>query len=57
MKMSNFDDDQTEGFIALIRNFKIAIDRIGTPSPSGQINYLRTMIRGASLREFDKLSL
>ena len=30
MNTSNFDDGQLEEFFALLRNFKIAIDRTGT---------------------------
>ena len=31
------------------------IDGTGTTTLSGRINYLRTMLRGQSLKEFDKL--
>ena len=47
----------TEEFLALLRNFKIVIDRTGTTFPSGYINYLRTILHGEILREFDELSL
>ena len=54
---STFDYGQPEELLVLLRNFKIEIDRTGTTTASGQINYLHTMIRGKSLRELDKLAL
>ena len=57
MNISTFDDDQPEEFLALLRNFKIAIGGTGTTTPTGRIGYLRTMLLGKSLREFDELSL
>ena len=56
MSMSNFDDSQPEELITLLRNFRITIDGTVMTSPSGWNNYLRKMLRGASLREFDELS-
>ena len=56
MSMSNFDDSQPEELITLLRNFRITIDGNVMTSPSGWINYLRKMLRGASLTEFDELS-
>ena len=57
MNISNFNDVKPEEFIKLMRNFKIAIDGTGRNSPSGRVKYLHTMLRGASLREYDELSL
>ena len=50
MNISTFDDGQPEEFLVLLRKFKIAIDGIGTTTPTGWINYLRMMLRGKSLR-------
>ena len=52
--MPTFDDGQPEELPVLLRKWKIATDRTGTTSPSGLINYLRTLLRGSSLRESDK---
>ena len=53
--MNMFDYGQPEEFLSLLRNFKIATDGAGTTTPSGIIDYLRTMLRGHVLREFGKL--
>ena len=53
--MNTFDDGQPEEFLSLLRNFNIVIDGTGNTTPSGRINYLRTMLSGQALREFDKL--
>ena len=52
-----FKDDQPEELLALLRNCKIAIDGTGTAAASYRINYLRTMLSGTNLREFDELAL
>ena len=57
MNMSTFDNGQPEEFLVLLRNFKIAIDRTSMTMPTGRINYLCTMLREKSLREFDEISL
>ena len=57
MNMFTFDGVQPEELLALLRNFKIAIDGIGTTTPTGRINYLCTVTHGKSLSEFDELSL
>ena len=55
--MSTFDDGQPEKSLTLLRNFKTAVDGTGMTTPTGRINYLRTMLRGKILGGFDKLSL
>ena len=55
VNMNTFDDGQPEEFLSHLRNFKIAIDGTRTTTPPGWIKYLRTMLRGQALREFDKL--
>ena len=52
--MNTFDDVKPEEFLSLLRNFKIWIDGTGTTTPSGRINYVRTMLRGKALRKFDE---
>ena len=57
INISTFDDGQPEELIALLRNFRIAIDGTNRTTASGHINYLRAMLCGTSLREFDELAL
>ena len=53
--MNTFDCGQPKELLSLLRNFKIVIDGAGVTTPSGRINYWRTMLREQALREFDKL--
>ena len=55
--MYTFGDEKPDEFLTLLRNFKIAIDRTGTNTHTVRINYLRTMLRGKSIRVFYELSL
>ena len=52
--MSTFDDGQLEDLLALINNFNVSIDVIGTTSPSGRINYMHTMLHSKALTELNK---
>ena len=45
-----------EAFYVLLRNFKTTINRTGTKTLAGQINYLFMMLCGEVLRDFDKLA-
>ena len=56
LKVSMFKNVKLEEFIALIKNFKTAIDGTITISVSVWINYLHNMLRGESLRKFKKLA-
>ena len=51
--MYTFGEGQPKECLALLRNWKIATDGTGTTSASGQINYLYTLLRGASLIELN----
>ena len=53
--MSMFENGQPGNFLILLKKFKIAIDKTGTIAVAGLLNYLRTMLHGESLRDFDKL--
>ena len=55
INMSIFEDGQQEEFLALLKNFIIAIYGTGTTLLSGRINYLFMMLRREALREFYKL--
>ena len=41
-----FNNGQPEELLALLKNWKIATDVTGTTLSSGQIKYLRTLLRG-----------
>ena len=56
INISTFEDGQPEEFLALLNNFRTVIYGTGTMSPSGRINYLRTMLRWEALRELDELA-
>ena len=45
-KIATFKNGQTEEFLALLMNFKTAIESTGTTSKAGNINDLRTILRG-----------
>ena len=47
---------QPEEFLALLKNFSITIDGVGTSSVSGRINGLRAILHGQDLIEVDKLA-
>ena len=49
INMSTFNYVQSEEFLALMRNWKIAIDGTIMTLPSVRNNYLRTMLRGKVL--------
>ena len=50
LKMATFENGQPEEFLALLKNFKIAINGTGTTSVAGWINYLRTILRAEALK-------
>ena len=55
-KMSLFDHDKPEGFLLFIRNFSMTLVETGTLKMDANIQYLRTLVRGEALRQFDFLS-
>ena len=54
LEMATFENGQPEEFLALLKNSKTAINGTGTMSVSGISYYLRTMLHGEALREFDE---
>ena len=56
INISTFEDGQPEEFLALLNNFNIAVDETGTKYPLDIINYLRTILYGGGIREFDELA-
>ena len=55
LNMNMFNYGQPEELFSLLRNFKVAVDGTGTTNPYGRINYLRTVLLGQELKDFDKL--
>ena len=55
IKIATFENSQPEELLALMKNLKSAVDGTGTTLASGRINYLRTLLHGESLLEFDGL--
>ena len=53
LKIATFEHGQPEEFLEIVNNFKRTIDGTGTTMAAGKINYLRTLLRGESLRELD----
>ena len=56
INMVTFENSQPEEFLALLKNFKIAINGIGTTSVTVRIKYLRMIFCGEAIREFDELA-
>ena len=56
LKMSTFKNSQLEEFLAFLKSFRISINGIQTTSVSGRIKYLRKMLHGEALIDFDKLA-
>ena len=54
LSIYTFENGKPEEFLALVENFKTAIDGTGTRSVPVWVNYLRTMLYGEAQREFDK---
>ena len=54
LKIVMFENSQPKEFLALVNNFKTVIDGTRTTSAAVKINYLRTLLRGEALREFEK---
>ena len=52
-----FEHGQPEELLALMDNFKTSFDGIGTTPAEGKIDYLRNLLCGVELREFDKLAI
>ena len=57
LKIVTLDHGQPEKFLQLIMNLKRAVDRTGAKTSAGKINYLRTLLSGEALQEFDKLAI
>ena len=55
-KMSVFDNREPEGFLLFIHNFNMTTEASETLKAGSKIQYLRTLVCGEELHEFDVLS-
>ena len=46
LKVQTFQNGKPEEFLQMMKDFNTGIDRTGTTSTSGKIQFLRTMLRG-----------
>ena len=54
--MSSFDHGNPEDFLLFISNFNMTLATSGTLGMDAKLHYLRTLVRGKSLGQFDLLS-
>ena len=54
-KMSLFDNGNTEEFLLFVRNFKMNRVVSGTLETGTKVQYLRTLVHGEALHQFDLL--
>ena len=54
--MDLFGNRETEDFLLLISDFNITLEASGTLKYGAKIQYLRTLLCGEALRQFDTLS-
>ena len=52
-KISLFDKRKLEEFVLFVCNFNMTLEASGTLKPGAKIQYLRTLVRGEALRQFD----
>ena len=57
LKMSLFDHVDPEKFLLIIRNSNMNLVATGTLDMDAKIQYLRTLVCGKALRQFDFFSL
>ena len=55
-KMSLFNNGDPEEFLLFVRNFNITLAASGTLEIGAKIQYIRTIVRGEALRQFESLS-
>ena len=54
--MSLFENGKQEEFLLFMRNFNMNLAASGTMEKGTKIKYLRKLVRGELLRQFDSLS-
>ena len=55
-KMSLFDNGKPEDFLLSVSNFNMTLAASGTMEADAKYQYLRTLVRGEALHQFDLLS-
>ena len=55
-KISLFDNGKPEEFLFFVRNFNMTLLASGTLEAGAKYQYLRTLVCGEALRQFDSLS-
>ena len=56
LKMALFDKGKPDEFLFFIRNFNMTLEASGTLKADTNIQYLRALVRGEALPQFDTLS-
>ena len=56
LKAQTFKNGKPEEFLQMTKEFKTDVDGTGTTFVTGKIQFLRTMLRGEALREFDVIT-
>ena len=54
-RMSLFDHGNPEEFLLFVKNFQMTLAPTGTFEIEVRVRYLRTLVRGEALRQFDLL--
>ena len=54
--MSLFDHGNPEEFLLFVRNFEMTLAATGMLEMKAKVHYLRMLVRGGALRQFDLLS-
>ena len=56
LKFATFENGKLKKILQMMKDFKTATDGTGTMSATVKTNFLRTMLRGEALREFNALA-
>ena len=56
LKFPTLENVKPEEFLQMMKDFKTGTDRTGTTSTTGENQFLRTILCGEDLREFDVLA-
>ena len=56
LKVQTFENGKPEEFLKMMKDFKTETDGTGTTSATGNIQFLRIVLRGEALREFDVIT-
>ena len=56
-RMSLFEHGDTEEFLLFVPNFQMTLEATGTLETEANVQYLRTLVHGEALHQFDLLSI